>query len=171
MHIFFAYIRSKAKANTYPGPLLNSEGKLVETPIEIANEFNCYFSSVFTTENMSNLSQLHEGSALQNSTESQLEDMNITYEQTYKKLKEIRKDKSQGPDELSPGLLANIAEEIVYPVYHMIQNSLDTGIIPDDWKTANITPIHKGGSKHQASNYRPISLMSRPRLPRGDLVW
>ena len=92
---FFAYIRSKAKANTYPGPLLNSEGKLVETPIEIANKFNCYFCSVFTTENMSNLSQLHEGSALQNSTESQLEDMIITYEQTYKKLKDIRKDKSQ----------------------------------------------------------------------------
>ena len=44
---------------------------------------------------MSNLSQLHEGSALRNSTESQLEDMNITYEQTYKKLEEIRKDKSQ----------------------------------------------------------------------------
>jgi len=95
--------------------------------------------------------------ALRNSTETQLEDMNITYEQTYKKLKEIRKDKSQGPDELSP---ANIAEEIVYPVYHMIQNSLDTGIIPEDWKTTNITPIHKGGSKHQASNYRPISLTS-----------
>jgi len=42
----------------------------------------------------------------------------------------------------------------------MIQNSLDTGIIPEDWKTANITPIHKGGSMHQASNYRPISLTS-----------
>jgi len=49
--ILFAYIRSKAKTNTYPGPWLNSEGKLVEAPIEIANDFNRYFNSLFTTEN------------------------------------------------------------------------------------------------------------------------
>ena len=33
---------------------------------------------------------------------------------------------------------------------------------PKDWKTANITPIHKKGPQDIANNYRPISLTSIP---------
>jgi hypothetical protein len=32
--------------------------------------------------------------------------------------------------------------------------------LPHSWKSANITPIHKKGSKHTVSNYRSISLTS-----------
>ena len=39
--------------------------------------------------------------------------------------------------------------------------SLNEGYVPDDWKTAKITPIYKGkGSKLDPSNYRPISVIS-----------
>ena len=37
--------------------------------------------------------------------------------------------------------------------------SLESGNIPDDWRTS-IVPIFKKGDKHQASNYRPVSLTS-----------
>ena len=40
------------------------------------------------------------------------------------------------------------------------QNSLDSGVIPEDWCTANITPPFKHGDKQQPSNYEPISLTS-----------
>ena len=38
--------------------------------------------------------------------------------------------------------------------------SLATGEVPDDWRTANVTPAFKKGQKYQTENYRPISLTS-----------
>ena len=47
------------------------------------------------------------------------------------------------------------------PILSVIyQHSLDTGCVPDDWKTANVVPVFKGGEKHDPSNYRPVSLTS-----------
>ena len=37
---------------------------------------------------------------------------------------------------------------------------MDQGHVPIIMKQANITPIHKGGSRSEAKNYRPISLTS-----------
>ena len=37
---------------------------------------------------------------------------------------------------------------------------MEEGIVPADWRTANITPIFKKGSKSAAGNYRPVSLTS-----------
>jgi hypothetical protein len=34
------------------------------------------------------------------------------------------------------------------------------GILPTDWKTANVVPIFKKGVKIKAENYRPVSLTS-----------
>ena len=40
----------------------------------------------------------------------------------------------------------------------IFQRLLDTGKIPDDWREAAIVPVFKKGDRHQASNYRPVSL-------------
>ncbi|RMC06509.1 hypothetical protein DUI87_15946 [Hirundo rustica rustica] len=42
------------------------------------------------------------------------------------------------------------------------QESWLTGEVPDDWKLANVTPIHKNGRKEDPGNYRPIGLTSVP---------
>lgn len=44
-------------------------------------------------------------------------------------------------------------------LYLIYSKSLSTGVLPDDWKMAHV-PIHKGGPKKEAVNYRPISLTS-----------
>jgi hypothetical protein len=40
--------------------------------------------------------------------------------------------------------------------------SMSSGCTPNDWKTANVTPIHKKGTKGNPGNYRPVSLTSIP---------
>ena len=37
---------------------------------------------------------------------------------------------------------------------------LSTGKLPKEWKQANISPIHKKGSKTLPQNYRPVSITS-----------
>ena len=42
----------------------------------------------------------------------------------------------------------------------MFNLSPEEGIIPSEWKEANITPLFKKGSINKPENYRPVSLTS-----------
>jgi len=49
----------------------------------------------------------------------------------------------------------------IAPILTFIYNqSLSSGVLPEDWRTANIFALHKKGPKDLAENYRPISLTS-----------
>jgi hypothetical protein len=39
-----------------------------------------------------------------------------------------------------------------------LSESYESGILPEDWKMANISPIFKKGSRTDAANYRPVAL-------------
>ncbi|RMC10099.1 hypothetical protein DUI87_12897 [Hirundo rustica rustica] len=53
-------------------------------------------------------------------------------------------------------------DELAKPLSIIYQQSWLTGKVPDDWKLANMTPIHKKGGREDPSNYRPVSLTSGP---------
>ena len=38
---------------------------------------------------------------------------------------------------------------------------MDTGCVPRDWRSANVTSLFKKVSRHEANNYRPVSLTSQ----------
>ena len=46
------------------------------------------------------------------------------------------------------------------PLAKVFNLSLKEGIVPSEWKEANITPLFKKGSKNKPENYRPVSLTS-----------
>ena len=49
---------------------------------------------------------------------------------------------------------------IINPITHIINQSLQTGIVPDQMKTAKVVPIYKSSDQSILKNYRPISLLS-----------
>ena len=84
--------------------------------------------------------------------EETLYDIDVNIDMIRAKLSKLRTDKAPGADGMSPWLLKEIQEFLVIPTYHLIRKSLDEGIVPDDWRTANVSPIYKKGCRDQASN-------------------
>ena len=50
------------------------------------------------------------------------------------------------------------ANEIAPTLTKIFQESIDSGVVPQKWKHANVTAIFKKGPKSDPKNYRPISL-------------
>ena len=66
-----------------------------------------------------------------------------------------------GPDGVPAILLKKCKDVLSHPLACLWQKSLLTGEIPDIFKLAFITPIHKAGSSRASpENYRPVSLTS-----------
>ena len=51
-------------------------------------------------------------------------------------------------------------QELVRPISLLFHISYYNCELPDDWKSANVVPVHKKGSKVDVENNRPISLTS-----------
>ena len=67
--------------------------------------------------------------------------------------------KAFGPDDISARMLQICDFTVVVPISIIYKNIIMTGIYPDQWKMANINPVHKKGDKQNVKNYRPISLL------------
>ena len=69
-------------------------------------------------------------------------------------------NKSPGVDWISSKILKETVEQINTPLAHVFNMSLQEGIVPLEWKEANIIPLFKKGSRNKSVNYRPVSLTS-----------
>ena len=77
-----------------------------------------------------------------------------------KKIKAMKDNKSPGVDGIPPKLLMVTVEQISIPLARVFNLSLKEGVVPFEWKEANIIPLFKKGSRNKSENYRPVSLTS-----------
>ena len=85
----------------------------------------------------------------------------ITKELVSKKIKELKLNKSSGPDGIHNKMLLKGVDIISQPLASLFNRSIDEGTFPTAWKTAHVTSIYKlKGDKSVCANYRPISLLS-----------
>ena len=55
-------------------------------------------------------------------------------------------------------ILRALEDKLARPLTHIFNISVEIGCILEDWKSANVTAIHKKGSRQEPGIYRPISL-------------
>ena len=156
MKRFWAFIKHNRK--DYSGvPPLNAHGKHAESSKEKANLLNEQFESVFTNTGTEAEHEHHSTSDY-----PCMENIEITENGVLKLLNSLKVHKAAGPDKITARVLKQLASVISPILTTIYKRSYETGEIPQDWRSADITPVYKKGKKSDPANYRPISLTSIP---------
>ena len=141
---------------------LNIDNKLNTDPVDIANCFNDYFSTIgsklakniFPSKNdhmhylkTSNLMSIFLKPA------SEIEIINL--------VSTLHNSKASGPFSIPTDVFKLTKHILASPMTDIINLSFITGIHPNNLKIAKVVPIFKNkGSNLQCNNFRPISLLS-----------
>ena len=152
---FWKYVNSKLNRSTGIPNLAKPDGNLTSSDEEKANVLNSFFSSVFTQEDLTDIP------IIDNLTDNTfLSEIIVTKEAVNNKLKKLNPAKAMGPDKIPSIVLKELSEELSLPLSIIFNKSLHSGIVPSEWKTAEVSAIFKKGKNSDPGNYRPVSLTS-----------
>lgn len=158
---FFKYVKNKATVKAAVGPLVNSAGRVMNSPEEISEALRNQYEEVFSKP-LGNWAITDSNSFFNVGTGQQpmLEEIDLQRHEIVNAIKELKANSAAGPDNFPAVILKNCAVELSVPLHILWCNSMREGIIPQPLKEAKITPIYKGGSRSLPKNYRPVALTS-----------
>ena len=70
------------------------------------------------------------------------------------------RNKSTRDTKISAIKIANTSYSFTSTLAKVINKSFHEGVFPEQMKLAKVIPVHKGGTKTDIGNYRPISLLN-----------
>ena len=143
---------NKCKIPRIP-PLLVDDKFIIDYK-EKASLFNTFFASQCTP--LLNDSELPP---LIFRTNNRINSFETTHDEIKNIISGLSTNKAHGPDKISVNMIKLCGQHLCVPLKIIFDNILETGIFPDQWKEANLTPVHKKNDKQLIANYRPISLL------------
>ena len=147
---FWRYISSQKSDVQGIPPLETKDNGTAKTDLEKAEALNKQFSSVFTRTEYDSIPM--------KTPEQKMPDITLTRKGVEKLLLGLNTSKAMGPDKVHPRILKELAHDLSEVMTHFFQQSITIGIIPEEWKQANICPLFKKNDRSVPSNYRPVSL-------------
>ena len=162
---FWRYASSRLRTRSRVDDLRTEDGAITSSNQEKADVLSRYFTSVFTQEGNTPVPMMRrywEGPTL--------EDVDVSPIKVEAKLALLRPNSSPGPDTIHPRILCESAQSLAIPLSILFRKSLDSGRLPHEWKTGEITPIFKKGDRQSPSSYRPVSLTAVPSKVLESLV-
>ncbi|KAI8515244.1 hypothetical protein Bbelb_078350 [Branchiostoma belcheri] len=162
MKRFWTYIKSQRTEAASVAPI-KVNGRLVTEAKDRAEALNKQFHSAFSQKITYTEAEFWSRTNLNPQSDAPTcSSINIVEAGVRKLMQNLNPRKAPGPDGISPRLLKELANELAPALTLLFQSSLETGIVPQDWRTANVTPVYKKGERYRPENYRPISLTSIP---------
>ena len=149
---FLTFIK-QCRTDTVGIKSLYDKGKDVWKSMDIANLLNDKFQSIFTTETPVPSDLLNRSSSYPEMAHIEIRESDVL-----KLLQRLKIHKASGPDQIRPRVLKEMADLVAPMLTTIFKKSYDCGEVPEDWKTANVTPVYKTGTGSDQANYRPISL-------------
>ncbi|CAB4035087.1 Hypothetical predicted protein [Paramuricea clavata] len=125
--------------------------------------FNNYFSSVFTPQedlqsNNATTTDINDTISSGSPTQS-IDQLSVMESDVLRTLKSFDPDKALGSDEIPGRILKVTANQITLSLTRLFNKSLQVGVVPDEWKLANVVPVFKKGEMDRVENNRPIALL------------
>ena len=157
---FFSYAKKFSTISTALGPLIDMDNKVISCPQKMADMLAEQYNSVFSIPKEKSPSEgiFQCGSHVQNGR--YISDIEFSVKDIEEAISDISTTAAAGPDRFPAILLKQCKRQLAKHLFIIWRTSMDSGVIPDIMKTAIIIPVHKGGSRGLANNYRPIALTS-----------
>ena len=148
-------MKSKIKCRTTVGPI-KVNNRVIQGDEETARVLNEYFCSVFNpADPPDSIPPLRARNCA-----STLDSIEIRDSIIFEKICKLKPDGAPGPDGHANRFIKSFGRELTPALGIIFRKSIDNSEVPFDWRSANITPIYKKGSKSDPGNYRPVSLTS-----------
>ncbi len=155
---------NRTKSRTGPIKLKDDHGRIVNNSLDVATKFNEHFSSIASNlkSKISSRTVFDPGGFqefLQNPVPNSMYLSPVDSSEIYSTINKF-KNKATLDTKIEPLKIANSCPVFTEILAKVINSSFQQGIFPESLKIARVVPIHKGGSKTDVANYRPISLLS-----------
>ena len=153
-------IQMKNNTGSLPTCIFDN-GSSITDPIEIANTFNTYFSSIGEVlQSKIHSTHLSFTRYLKNPNIHSLFISPTDTNEISNLISNLKNKKASGPNSVPTSVLKHLNSEISVVLSNLFNLSFSTGVFPDILKTSSVLPLFKKGSKLSCGNYRPISLLS-----------
>ena len=130
----------------------------------IADTFNTFFNEKITNlqNNIDETIKEDPMEKLKSKWEAKIDKKQFNIKTTsetniIKNIKRMHNKKTACSDGLTQELLKQGAKILAAPLTSIFNRSISSGIFPDKWKEAYVTPVLKKGDKTIKENYRPVS--------------
>ena len=159
-------VKSSKASNADPINLMRN-GVTINDPIDIADTFNTFFTTIDCNTLLEHnicLEKINENFNFLKSSKliatGCFEFECVSVSLVKKLITNLDSSSSPGCTNIQIKILKNL-EEIAINLTKMINKCILSNTIPEDWKTALVSPLFKKkGNDHEVNNYRGISVIS-----------